>query len=186
MKRVIFAILQLFLFFGCNTTSKVFRSAEELDPLPNGDTKWTKSIDNSRKSLIKPPEKISCLSDFMLNKAEKEFGKELVPGRVLTWSTDLGIASGALELYVEKGIANVLEPRLIYLLRMQVSYYVSSPFAIDVNSWQYKDYKITINELKGLQGKKNLTEIDSFSQRELTALLYAQSLSKTPVSLNQS
>ena len=120
----------------------------------------------------------------MLNKAEKEFGKELVPGRVLTWSTDLGIASGALELYVEKGIANVLEPRLIYLLRMQVSYYVSSPFAIDVNSWQYKDYKITINELKGLQGKKNLTEIDSFSQRELTALLYAQSLSKTPVSLN--
>jgi hypothetical protein len=31
---------------------------------------------------------------------------------VLTWSSDLGGASGALELYIEKGAGKILDPRM--------------------------------------------------------------------------
>lgn len=187
MKKIIlsvFIILELFLLDSCITTKKHFQSAEELEPLPGGGKSWTAEVDKSMKSLINPPKKIPCFSQILLNQAEKEFGKELLPGRILTWSTDLGVASGFLEMYVEKGAANILDPRLIYLIRMQVSYYVSCSFAIDVNSWKYKDHKITVEEIQGLQSKKDLSKIGSFSKRELTALRYACALSQTPVSFD--
>jgi len=149
--------------------------------LSGGGTAWTAEVDRSRKSLVSPPDKIPWLTGIMLKSAEKKFGKELVPGRVLTWSTDLSIASGFLEKYVEDGAGDILDPRLVYLLRMQVSYYVSCPFAIDVNSWKYKDYGITSEEIEALQGKRSLYEVESFSDRECAALEYAVSLSKTPV-----
>ncbi|BDU50334.1 hypothetical protein [Haliovirga abyssi] len=187
MKKIIssiFIILELFLLNSCTTTKKHFQPADVIDPLPRGKKSWTYEVDKSMKSLINPPEKISYFSKTLLNKAEKKFGKELLPGRILTWSTDLGVASGVLEMYIEKGAAKILKPRLIYLIRMQVSYYVSCPFAIDVNSWQYKDYKITPEEIQGLQCKKKLSKISSFSKRELTALRYSRALSKTPVSFD--
>ncbi len=187
MKKVIlliFIVLVLFSLNSCTTTKKPFQSADELEPLPGGGKAWTAEVDKSMKSLINPPKEISWLAQILLNQTEKEFGKELLPGRILTWSTDLGIASGYLEMYIEKGAANILDPRLIYLLRMQVSYYVSCPFAIDVNSWKYKDHKITVEEIQGLQGKKDLSKIGSFSKRELTALRYALALSQTPVSFD--
>ena len=73
---------------------------------------------------------------------------------------------------------------MIYLLRMQVSYFVSCPFAIDVNSWEYRKYQINEEEIHALQGKKDLTEIRSFSEREVTALRYALAISRTPVSFD--
>ncbi len=184
MKRIIylgFIVLVLIVSAGCRTTQKPFIPAEELDPLPGGGAAWTEEIDESRKSLVTPPEKIPWITGIMLNSAEKEFGKELLPGRVLTWSTNLGVASGILEKYIEKGAGKILDPRLIYLIRMQVSYYVSCPFAIDVNSWKYKDFDITPEEIEALQGRKALDDVGSFSERERTALEYSLALSRTPV-----
>ncbi len=184
MKKIIFLVFVVFgsvLLAGCRTTRKPFQSAAEVDPIPGGGTDWTAAVDRSRKSLVSPPEKIPWITGMMLNSAERKFGKELMPGRVLTWSTDLGIASGFLEKYVEKGAGDVLDPRLVYLLRMQVSYYVSCPFAIDVNSWKYRDYGITLEEIEALQGKRSIRGVESFSDRECAALEYAVSLSKTPV-----
>lgn len=184
MERIICLVLiisGLILAAGCRTTQKPFKPAEELDPLSGGGTVWTAEVDKSRKSLVAPPEKIPWITGMMLKSAEKEFGKELLPGRVLTWSTDLGVASGVLEKYIEKGAGSILDPRLVYLIRMQVSYYVSCPFAIDVNSWKYKDFNITSEEIEALRGKKDLCRVDSFSEREHAALEYALSLSRTPV-----
>ncbi len=70
---------------------------------------------------------------------------------------------------------------MVYLIRMQVSYFVSCPFAIDVNSWKYKDHKITEEEIEAMQGKMDVRTVGSFSEKEATALRYAIALSKTPV-----
>lgn len=175
------SIFGFLLATSCKTAGKPFQSAQDFEPLPDGGTAWTDDVDLAMRSLIKPPAKIPWFSRILLNKAEKEFGKELLPGRVLTWSTDLGVASGFLEAYVEKGVAKILDPRLVYLIRMQVSYYVSSPFIIEVNSWKYKDYKITEEEIQAMQGKIDIRTVGSFTERETTALRYAIALSKTPV-----
>jgi alkylhydroperoxidase family enzyme len=175
------SVLGCLLAAGCKTAGKPFQSAQDFEPLPGGGTAWTDDVDLSMRSLIKPPAKIPWFSRILLNRAEKEFEKELLPGRILTWSTNLGVASGSLELYIEKGVAKILDPRMVYLIRMQVSYFVSCPFAIDVNSWKYKDHNISEEEIQAMQGKMDVRTVGSFSEKETTALRYAIALSKTPV-----
>lgn len=165
---------------SCSST-KERMTANEFEPLPGGGSEWTAEIDAQSKSLVSPPPKIPAFSKFLLGFAEKEFEGELIPGRVLTWSTDLGIASGALEMYIEKGAAKILDPRMVYLLRMQVSYAASCPFAIDVNSAKYKDFSITEEEIKAMQGTGNINTVSSFSEKEKAALHYALAMTYTPV-----
>ncbi|MBN1524946.1 MAG: hypothetical protein JW904_10705 [Spirochaetales bacterium] len=189
MRKTVFLIVTVFILWGfflirCETSEKVFKPAAETVPLPGDEKTWSKEVDEFMPALVNPPEDISCFSKYLLDHAEKEFGKELLPGRILAWSQDLGIASGCLEMYIEEGAKKILDSRLIYLLRMQVSYFVSCPFAIDVNSWEYKKYQITGEELQALQGKKNIADIGTFSEREVTALEYALAMSRTPVSFN--
>lgn len=106
--------------------------------------------------------------------------KRVLPGRVLTWSTELGIASGALELFIEKGARKILEPRMVYIIRMQVSFAASCPYAIDVNSWTYKDHAITGDEIRAMRGELPIDEAATFSDREKAALKYARAMSGTP------
>lgn len=185
--KVMVESLILLLALGSCKTLEERPAARESDPLPGGDSSWTAAVDRSRKSLVLPPEKIPLFSRFLLGRAEREFEKELLPGRVLTWSTDLGVASGALELYIEKGAEKILAPRLMYLLRMQVSYHASCPFAIDVNSWKYKDHNITPQEIRVMQEVADPDKVDlidsvaSFSSKEKAALKYAAAMTRTPV-----
>jgi alkylhydroperoxidase family enzyme len=179
------ATVMMALTAGSCATSKLRQTANELEPIPGGGNVWTDEIDARAKSLISPPEKIPAFSRFLLGFAEREFDKELLPGRVLTWSTDLGIASGALELYIEKGSAKILEPRMVYILRMQVSYAASSPFAIDVNSSKYKEHSITDQEIRAMQGLEDVGSVDSFSEKEKTALRYAVAMTQTPVAFDE-
>jgi alkylhydroperoxidase family enzyme len=169
---------------GSCATSKPPLTANELEPLPGGGTVWTEEIDAQAKGLISPPAKIPAFTKFLLGFAERKFKKELPPGRVLTWSTDLGVGSGALELYIEKGAGKILEPRMVYLLRMQVSFAASCPFAIDVNSADYKKYSITEAEIRAMQGQNDIAAVDSFSERERVALHYALAMTMTPPSFS--
>jgi len=121
----------------------------------------------------------------LLGFAEREFDKELLPGRVLTWSTDLGVASGVLEMYIEKGAAKILEPRMIYIIRMQVSYAASCPFAIDVNSWMFKDHHITEEEIHAMQGSTSIGDVSTFTEREKAALHYAVAMTETPLRFDE-
>ncbi len=178
--RKVAAVLMALTAGSCVGT-KPRMTANEAEPLPGGGSDWTEAIDAEAKSFISPPPKIPAFSKFLLGFAEKGFEGELLPGRVLTWSTDLGVASGALELYIEKGAAKILEPRLIYILRMLVSYTSSCPFAIDVNSSKYKEHAITEEELRAMQGLADIGGVASFTEKEKAALRYALSLTATPI-----
>ena len=180
-KRVGLSIMAvLSMWFTACTTEKRRGPANELEPLPDGESGWSKDIDARMPSFISPPKKIPAFSRFLLGIAEREFDKELPPGRILTWSTNLGIASGALELYIEKGAGKILEPRMVYLVRMQVSFSASCPFAIDVNSAFYAKHSITPDEIKAMQRLIPYDEVASFSELERVALGYVHAATITP------
>jgi hypothetical protein len=181
MKNNYLLYMTIIVLIGCGAADKKFVPARDAAPLFGGEKTWNAQVDKNMKSLINPPEKIPLFSRFLLRKAEKEFEKELLPGRILTWSTDMGVGSGCLEMFVEKGAAKILPVRMIYLLRMQVSHNVGCAFAMDVNSYKYRDYQITAEEIAAIQGKKALQDVTTFSEREVVALQYAIALSRTPV-----
>ncbi|RLD67109.1 MAG: carboxymuconolactone decarboxylase family protein [Bacteroidetes bacterium] len=141
--------------------------------------------ENTMKSLVNPPKKTSFFLRRMIKIADKKAEKEMLTGRVLSWSSKIAISSGLLELYVEEGAATCLDERMIKILRIKISYTIPSPFALDINSWNYENFNITEEEIKGLQDINKIDSITSFSEKEKTALKYAHELSKTPISLNQ-
>jgi alkylhydroperoxidase family enzyme len=181
MKKNLLFTIGMFLITACTPSAQAFVPAEASAPLPQGEKTWSADVDKNMKSIVNPPENIPLFSRFLLRRAEKEFGKELLPGRILTWSTDMGVGSAFLETFIERGAAKILPARLIYLLRMQVSHDVGCAFAMDVNSYKYKDYNITEDEIRALQGKIKLAETQTFSERERVALRYAIALTRTPV-----
>ena len=175
MKRLFVFIILLWLFVisGCLSSNKADN--------PVGGTYDESTMD----SLVDPPEKIPLLLRPMIRIADRKAKKEVLPGRVLAWSSKIAISSGLLELYVEEDAADYLDRRLIKILRIRISYMIPSPFAVDINSQNYKDFNITEEEIRGLQGAKEIDTIASFSEQEKAALKYAQHLSKTPIVLDQ-
>ncbi len=137
------------------------------------------------ESLVDPPEKIPFLLRPALRIADRKAQKDVLPGRVLAWSSKIAISSGLLELYVEEDAADYLDRRLIKILRIRISYMIPSPFAVDINSQNNENFDITEEEIRALQGLKDIDSIASFSEQEKAALIYAQELSKTPIMLNQ-
>ena len=173
-KTFIFIILlYITIFSGCISSNK--------SDIPVGGT----YDESTMESLVDPPEKIPLLLRPALRIADRKAKKEVLPGRVLAWSSKTAISSGLLELYVEEDAADCLDSRLIKILRIKISYMIPSPFAVDINSQNYKDFDITEEEIKGLQGEKEIDSIASFSEQEKAALKYAQELSKTPIMLDQ-
>ena len=145
-----------------------------------------KSYDENRmKSLVNPPKNISFFLRIMIKIADRKAKKKMLPGRILSWSPKTAISSGLLELYIEDSAAACLEKRMIKILRIKISYTIPSPFALDINSWNYEYFGIAEEEIKGLQGTKEIDSITSFSEKEKTALKYAHELSKTPIALSQ-
>lgn len=141
--------------------------------------------ESTMKSLVNPPKKISPFLRSMIKIADRKAEKEMIMARILAWSPKIAISSGILELYIEDGAAACLEERMTKILRIIISYTVPSQFALDINSWNFKDFDITDEEIKGLRSVKEIDSITSFSDREKTALKYAYELSKTPIVLNQ-
>lgn len=166
-------IIYAFLFSGCISSKK--------SAVPVGGT----YDEGTMESLVDPPEKIPFLLRPALRIADKKAKKEVLPGRVLAWSSKTALSSGLLEFYIEEDAADCLDRRLIKLLRIKISYIIPSPFAVDINSQNYEDFNITEDEIRYLQGPVDIDSIASFSEQEKTALIYAQELSKTPIMLDQ-
>ncbi len=137
------------------------------------------------KALVNPPVKINFFLRTMIKIADKKAEREMMLGRVLSWSSKIAVSSGLLELFVEEGAASILDTRLMKILRIKISYMVHSPFAIDINSWNYQNFEITEEEMRALQGKKDIEKSGSFSEREKVALKYSTALTATPVVLNR-
>jgi len=170
----IFCLTLLLIILGCSSSNKM--------NIPIGKI----YNEDSMKSLIDPPKNIPFLLRPIIRIADKKANKEMLTGRVLAWSPKISISSGLLELYIEDAAAVCLDKRMIKLLRIYISYTVPSPFAIDINSWNYSNFKITKEEIEGLQGNIDIDSINTFSNNEKIALKYARALSKTPIELNQS
>ncbi len=175
MKKVFTLIILLFfiIFSGCISSNK--------KDIPVGGS----YDEDTMESLVEPPEKIPFLLRPALRVADRKAKKDVLPGRVLAWSSKIAISSGLLELYVEEDAADYLDGRLIKILRIRISYMIPSPFAVDINSQNNENFDITEEEIRALQGLKEIDSIASFSEQEKAALIYAQELSKTPIMLNQ-
>jgi len=135
------------------------------------------------KACIKAPKRIPLLLRIGLYIAKKETGKDLMPARMLTWYPRAAIGSGVLEMMTAKG-KNNQEMRLLNLVRLQASLICSCSFCIDMNAVGILKNGITDDELAVLQGRRKVQSVDTFSLRELLALEYAISLSRTPPDLS--
>ncbi len=140
----------------------------------------------SMKSLIDPPKNMPCYLQPIAWYADQKAKREMLTGKILSWSPKIAISSGLLELYVEEGSAKVLNARMLTLIRLIVSYAVPNAFAVDINAQEYRKFDITDEELLALQGTKPIGEVSTFTKKEKLALEYALTLSKTPVVLTQS
>ena len=132
------------------------------------------------EAFIKPPENIPFYLKIGIWVSQKITGKEMLPARLLAWYPKAAIGSGVLESLVAHQDKNINE-RLLKIVRMQASFAAACPFCIDMNSYQYKDYDISSDEILVLRGRKDINEIATFSEREKAAIEYARTISQTPL-----
>ena len=134
-------------------------------------------------AFILEPKKIPLLLRLGIFVAEKKTKKTMEPARVLSWYPKAAIGSGVLESLVaheDEGISK----RFLQLIRMQVSIMVNCSFCIDMNGNEFELQGITIPEVEALKGNLEFDDVSTFSKKEIIALRYVVSLTKTPVEEN--
>jgi alkylhydroperoxidase family enzyme len=136
-------------------------------------------------AFIQPPQRIPFYLRLGIWISKKITGKEMLPAMILAWFPKAAIGSGVLESLVAHHDGD-LDERILKIVRIQASFAAACPFCIDMNSFQYEEKHITSDELKVLQGRKGLEEVQTFSDRELLAIQYAKLISQTPLQFPQS
>lgn len=135
--------------------------------------------------FIDPPKRIPLLLKLGIWFAEKTTGKKMLPARLLSWVPKSALGSGILEaLVVHKD--KTLPLRLLKLVRLQASFFVSCPFCIDMNGSDVADHGITEEEIHVLRGLQPISESTSLDKREKTALEYVRLISQTPIMFQSS
>jgi alkylhydroperoxidase family enzyme len=130
--------------------------------------------------FFKPPQKVPLWVKFLVWIGDRAAGRKMMPSRILAWYPRALISSGIFEglvTYKDRSI----DHRTLKLVRMQVSFTVSCPFCIDMNSFEFEKDRITDEEIEALQGFKTIEDVASFSDREKIALRYAASICSTPI-----
>jgi len=137
-------------------------------------------------AYIAPPKKMPFYIKIGLYFAKRATGKDLLPPRLLAWYPKAAISSGVMEALVAHGHSkNELSPKILQLIRVQVSILTGCPFCIDMNAVGYKNNGITEEEMQGLQGTLDLSLIDSLTEREKLAVLYTKAITQTPVEISE-
>ena len=131
-------------------------------------------------AFISPPKKIPLFIRLGLWVAEKISGADLLPARLLAWYPKAAVSSAVLEGLIAHGDQD-LDPRILKIVRLAVSFAASCPFCIDMNSAGWEKL-ITPDELTAVQGNKPTEEVASFSARERLAIQYARLITNTPLS----
>ena len=131
-------------------------------------------------AFINPPEKIPFYIRIGIWISRKVTGKDMLPARILAWYPKAAIGSGVLESLVVHRDGNLAE-RILKIVRIQASFAAACDFCIDMNSYQFEEKHITLDELMVLQGRKQIGEVHTFSQRENLAIQYAKLISQTPL-----
>lgn len=134
---------------------------------------------------VKPPEKIPLFLRLAIWIAESKTKNKMLPARILAWLPKAAVSSGILEALIthkEKGLSR----RFLKLIRMQVSFYASCPFCIDMNSFEFERYNITKQEIEVLQGKRLADTVKSINKKEALVLEYVKQVTGTPISIKYS
>jgi alkylhydroperoxidase family enzyme len=132
------------------------------------------------EAFIKPPVRIPFYLKIGIWVSKRITGRELLPAKILAWYPKAAIGSGALEALVAHHDGN-LDERILKIVRVQASFAAACPFCIDMNSYQFEETNITKDELKVLQGRKPIEDVQTFSEREQMAIQYAKLVSQTPL-----
>ena len=111
-------------------------------------------------------------------------GRDLLPGKLLAWYPKAAISSGIMEALVAHKDGK-LDKRILKLVRLRTSFSVACPFCIDMNSYDYDQYGITLQELAALQGSIEIVATNTFSVREIIAMEYAVLISSVPLQFAQ-
>ncbi len=136
-----------------------------------------------KQSQISPPGKIPFILRPAVAAAEKISGKRMEAARILSWSIPASLAAGVLEWGMEKAAVRILTPRAAKLIRMQVSFTVSCPFCIDMNSFQYEKAGIIREEAVALS-EGSFRDCESFSPGEKVMLQWVSDICATPISVS--
>lgn len=136
------------------------------------------------KAFIAPPRHIPFYLRIGIWISRKVTGRDLLPGRLLAWYPKAAVNSGIMEAMVAHKDAN-LDKRILKLVRLRTSFFVSCPFCIDMNYYDYNKYGITHDELAVLQGRIDFAVVKTFSRREIIAMEYAVLISRTPLQFSQ-
>ncbi len=130
--------------------------------------------------FLEPPQKGRFLSRFFLSLVERALGKTLVAQRILLWYPKSFWGSGLLEALVAHDVPEVPQ-RLLGLIRLLVSFRVSCAFCIDMNARDYGKMGITEEEILSLQTYEGWLALNSFTEKEKSALAYVEGSCLTPV-----
>lgn len=134
------------------------------------------------EAFIKPSKKIPFYLKIGIWITKKVTGKDLLVPKLLSWYPKAAIGSGILESLVAHG-GKDLDKRLLKLVRIQASLTVSCPFCIDMNSYEYKKYGITEEEIILLQSTASSDNVSIFSTREKLAMEYTRCICTTPINI---
>lgn len=139
--------------------------------------------DSRVQAYVDPPEHASLVLRLGTWIAERTTGRPMLVARILGWYPKAAIGAGVMESLVAHRDGKATE-RLLTLLRMQVSFMVSCPFCIDMNSAEYAASGISQDEIEVLQGRRDLDDAEGLSKEEKLALRYARALTATPVRMD--
>ena len=129
---------------------------------------------------VDPPGRMPLVLRAALWLTERRLGRKLLANRILGWYPKALVGSGLMEALVAHDEPDVPR-RLLALVRMYTSFLVSCPFCIDMNSRGYAAKGITDEEVRGLQGRRPIESVSSFSQKERAALRYVECMCRTPL-----
>lgn len=132
-------------------------------------------------AFIPPPQKLPWYIRLAAWFARRATGKDLLPPYLLAWYPRAALSSGVLESLVAHGEGR-LTPRLLKLVRLQVSLTVGCPFCVDMNGFD-PEQTLTPAEVAALQTEAPLETVTSFAPLERLALAYTRALSHTPLAL---
>ena len=133
---------------------------------------------------IDEPAKIPWYLRWGIRLAERKTGKNMMPGRLLSWYPKAALGAGVLESLVAHEDREV-PVRLLKLIRIQVSFSASCTFCIDMNSFQFENYDISEEEILFLQNPRGVAACPTFSPGEKSALDYVRQITATPISLEE-
>jgi alkylhydroperoxidase family enzyme len=132
------------------------------------------------EAFIQGPARIPLYLKIGIWLSQKITGREMLPAKILAWYPKAAIGSGALESLVAHH-DGALDERILKIVRIQASFAAACPFCIDMNSYQFQETSITLDEMMALQSIKPVNEVTTFSNRELIAMEYAKLISQTPL-----